>query len=82
MSTLETAIVFSTVMLVLCGFIVLPADLCADTINDASRAIEDVVNVDRDTLSQEKINTFLTGISENYRIIYGTILGEASDEEE
>ena len=82
MSSLETAIVFSAVLIVLSGLIVLPADLCARTLSDAMAAIEDVYERDSDVISPERLNTFFTGISENYRIIYGSILEEVSDEEE
>ena len=82
MSSLETAIVFSVVLTVLSGMIILPAQLCADTLSDAREAITDVIEPDADIISPERLNTFLTGISENYRIIYGAIAGEVSDEEE
>jgi len=82
MSSLETAIVFSVVLTVLSGMIIFPAELCADTLSDAREAITDVIEPDADIISPERLNTFLTGISENYRIIYGAIAGEVSDEEE
>ena len=81
MSTLETTIVISAVMLVLSALIILPAQLCAEALTDAQDAIEDVLSED-DLISPEPLNTFFTGISENYRIIYGSIVGEVSDEEE
>jgi hypothetical protein len=81
MSTLETTIVISAVMLVLSALIILPAQLCAEALTDAQDAIEDVLSED-DLISPERLNTFFTGISENYRIIYGSIVGEVSDEEE
>ena len=81
MSTLETTIVISAVMLVLTALIIFPARLCAEALNDAQAAIEDVLT-DDDLISPERLNTFLTGISENYRIIYGSIVEEVSDEEE
>jgi len=81
MSTLETSIVITFVMLVLSGLVILPARLCADTVIDARLAIEDVNTPDSDIMSAERLNTFLTGISENYRIIYGSIVEEVSDEE-
>ncbi len=73
MSTIETAVVITLVMLVLTGMIVLPARMCADTMNDAQDAIEDVMTQD-ELISPERLNTFLTGISENYRIIYGAFI--------
>ena len=82
MSSLETAIVFSVVLTVLSGMIILPAKLCADTLTDARDAVTDILEPDIDIISPERLNTFLTGISENYRIIYGAIAGEVSDAEE
>ncbi|MBR1797225.1 MAG: hypothetical protein IJ757_04335 [Clostridiales bacterium] len=81
MSTLESAIVMSAVMLVLAGLIIMPAKLCADTIDDGRYAINDILRDRDDVMSSESLNTFLTGISENYRIIYETIRGEVTDEE-
>lgn len=81
MSTLETTIVISAVMLVLSALIILPAQLCAEALTDVQDAIEDVLSED-DIISPERLNTFFTGISENYRIIYGSIVGEVSDGEE
>lgn len=80
MSTLEATIVITSVMIVLSGLIVMPAKLCAETIDDAESAINDVLE-DDNIMSAERLNTFLTGISENYRIIYGTLSAEVSDEE-
>ena len=82
MSSLETAIVFSVVLTVLSGMVILPASLCADTVSDAREAIADILEEDSDIISPERLNTFFTGISENYRIIYGALAGEVSDEEE
>lgn len=81
MSTLETTIVISAVILVLSALIIFPAQLCAEALTDAQAAIEDVLTED-DLISPERLNTFFTGISENYRIIYGSIVGKVSDEEE
>ena len=64
MSTLETTIVISAVMLVLSALIILPAQLCAEALTDAQDAIEDVLSED-DLISPERLNTFFTGISEN-----------------
>lgn len=82
MSTLETSVVFSAILLVLTGLIVLPARLCADTVEDINVAIADICYSDQEALSPERINTFLSGISDNYRIIYGTISGGLQDEGE
>jgi len=80
MSSLETAICYTVVLLVLSALILLPMKLCADTLFDANSAIEDVLDDTDGFISAERLNTFLVGLSENYRIIYGTILGEADDE--
>ena len=44
--------------------------------------MEDVLSREEDDMSPEGLNTFFTGISENYRMIYGALLGEVPDEEE
>ncbi len=82
MSTLETSIVFTFVLLVLSGLIVVPARLCADTAADSRHITDEVLNDYEDLISPERLNTFFTGLSENYRIIYGSLSGEAADEEE
>ncbi|MBO6192943.1 MAG: hypothetical protein J6O00_02050 [Clostridiales bacterium] len=82
MSTLETSIVFTFVLLVLSGLIVVPAILCADTAADSRYITDEVLNDYEDLISPERLNTFFTGLSENYRIIYGSLSGEAADEEE
>ena len=82
MSTLQTSIVFTFVLLVLSGLIVVPARLCADTAADSRYITDEVLNDYEDLISPERLNTFFTGLSENYRIIYGSLSGEAADEEE
>ncbi len=82
MSTLETSIIFSLVMLVLSGLIIGPAKLCAETITDDREAMEDILDGNSEIMSPERLNTFFTGISDNYRIIYGAVVGEVADEEE
>ena len=81
MSTLETAIVFSCVLLVISGLIILPAELCVKASADADDAVTDIMEEGAD-VNPEELNTFLSGISDNYRIIYGALLGEVSDEDE
>lgn len=93
-STLETAIVFTVVFMVIILMIVLPMNLCADSVNIANSANEEIsfhlqngditegrtINgIECHSTTPEELCTFLTGISENYRIIYGTII-EVSDE--
>lgn len=85
-STLETAIVFSTVLFVLAALIVMPADLICGSVDDVSDGFEelvfhsgntDVVNssviggTDCTDVSPERVCTFLTGISQNFRMITG-----------
>lgn len=82
MSTLETSIVFTFVLLVLSGLIVVPARLCVDTAADSRYITDEVLNDYEDLISPERLNTFFTGLSENYRIIYGSLSGEAANEEE
>lgn len=80
MSTVESAISITLVFLVLCALIIMPISICSQALNDANSSIEDVLTEDG-FITPEQLNTFLTGISENYRIIYGTIVEEVSNEE-
>ncbi|HAW16414.1 MAG TPA: hypothetical protein DCW41_06915 [Clostridiales bacterium] len=95
-STLETAVVFSTVLIILTFLITAPMLICGDirdeflvlleeqeqyTDNGELIREEDMGGYDLRDVGSERLNTFLTGISENYRIIYGT-LGEMFDEED
>ena len=78
-STLETAIVITAVIFVLTALIIVPADVCATCAAETSSAIEDVGD-GTDGISAEQLNTLLTGLSENYRIIYGGIEDALSEE--
>jgi len=78
MSTIEAAICFSGVFLVICALIVLPANLCLDAKEITVEAIEDVASEDDGFLSAERFNTLLTGLSENYRIIYSGLVEAVS----
>lgn len=79
-STLETAIVISAVIFILTAFIIFPADVCVDC-HSLTVEAEDDINDGPDGISSEQLNTLLTGLSENYRMIYGG-LSDAIDEEE
>lgn len=79
-STLETAIVFSTVFIVICIFIVLPLSVCGDAYDNFVEGSEEISNYYDSDYNAQSFNFMLTGISENYRMIYGT-LGDILDEE-
>ena len=78
-STFETAIVITAVIFVLTSLIIIPADVCIDCRGLTMDAIEDVVD-GADGISSEQLNTLLTGLSENYRMIYGGV-ADALEEE-
>ena len=78
-STLETAIVITAVIFVLTALIIIPADVCVDCAGETTTAVEDVEN-GTDGISAEQLNTLLTGLSENYRIIYGGVEDALSEE--
>ena len=89
-ATLENAIVSSTILIVICLLIVLPLELCSDAYDGFGKARDEIeyhegndeiirsFEVDGyscvDT-SPERFCTFLTGLSENYRLIYDTLAG-------
>ncbi len=77
-TTLESALVITAVIAVLVAFIIVPASFCADTVQDYKDAQEELYE-ERD-LTQEELCTFLTGISENYRLIYGGLRDAVTEE--
>ena len=97
MSTLETAIAFTVIIAFLTFMIVGPEKLALQCIEDVRAGRQEIGFYIQDhsllessdiggsesyNTSPEKLCTFLTGISDNYRIIYGTIAsGGGSDEE-
>ena len=78
-STFETAIVITAVLFVVDLFIIMRADVCIDCRGLTMDAIEDVGD-GADGISSEQLNTLLTGLSENYRMIYGGV-ADALEEE-
>lgn len=78
-STFETAIVITAVIFVLTALIIVPADVYIDCRSLTNDAIEDTGD-GTDGLSSEQLNTLLTGLSENYRMIYGGITDELEEE--
>lgn len=79
-STLETAIVITAVLFVLTALVIVPANYCIDCKISTDIACEDISD-GADGISSEQLNTLLTGLSENYRMIYGGISNELSEEE-
>ena len=90
MSTLETAIAFTVIITFLTFLIVCPEELALRSLEDVKAGGEEICfYIDDNSLldsrdiggneaynsSPEKLCTYLTGISDNYRIIYGTIAG-------
>lgn len=97
MSTLETAIAFTVIITFLTFLIVCPEELALRSIEDVKAGgeeigfyIDDSSLMDSRTIggsesyniSPEKLCTYLTGISDNYRIVYGTIAGGGGSDEE
>ena len=85
-STIETAIVFTLVLLIIVTLITGPERVCLDSIGDLKSGIREleieledsevaafyeVNGVNISDTSPERICTFLTGISDNFRLIYG-----------
>ena len=69
-STIETAIVFSIVFTVICMFIVFPLDLCGEAYSSYCLSCEDIDDFYSDKYNSQDFNFMLTGLSENYRLIY------------
>lgn len=71
-SSLETAIVFSTIFVIICFFIVVPLEFCGFAYNDFCDGCDELEDYYYDEYSAQDFNTFVVGISENYRLIYGS----------
>ena len=97
MSTLETAIAFTVIITFLTFLIVCPEELALQSLEDVKAGSEEIgFYIYDDSLmdsrdiggnesyntSPEKLCTYLTGISDNYRIIYGTIAGGGGSNED
>ena len=73
MSTLESAIVFSLVISLLTFMVTAPESVAMSAVDD--RKIGSAVSYDA---SPEKLCTYLTGLSDNFRLIYGKAASLAS----
>ena len=97
MSTLETAIAFTVIITFITFLIVGPEELALQCIEDVKAGqkeigffiedgglmeSKDIGGNESYNTSPEKLCTYLTGISDNYRIIYGTIASGGSSNEE
>ena len=99
MSTLEAAITFSLILIVLSFMITGPEAIALDSYESAKAGGNELfyMEQDREVLykntvdgalcydtSPEKFCTYLTGISDNFRLIYGSVFDlsqEAKDED-
>lgn len=86
MSTLESAIVFSLILTLLSFIVTAPEATALEAINDCKYGLEECEfqNGDLKLLTQKKIGnansydtsperlcTYLTGLSDNFRLVYG-----------
>ena len=99
MSTIESAIAFSLVLIMLAFMITAPEALALDSFERAKDGGNELFFMERDEdiadkvivggvdcydTSPEKLCTYLSGISDNFRLIYGSVYElsqEATDEE-
>lgn len=96
MSALESAIVFSLIIVLLIFMITGPEAIALDSFECAKDGGNELFFMERDRevvyenyvggavcydASPEKLCTYLTGISDNFRLIYGSVF-EMSKEEE
>lgn len=99
MSTLETAITFSLILVMLAFMITGPESIALDSFECAKDGGNELFFMERDKeiadkvvvsgvdcydTSPEKLCTYLSGISDNFRLIYGSVYElsqEAADEE-
>ena len=86
MSTLETAVVFSILLTILTFFVTAPESIASESFYDCKYGFEEYRFQNQDTklldekkigsavsydASAEKLCTYLTGLSDNFRLIYG-----------
>lgn len=100
MSTLETAICFTLILVLLTFMIAGPEAIALDSFECAKDGGNELFYMEQDRnvmyrntvhgaacydTSAERLCTYLTGISDNFRLIYGTVLDlskEAGNEED
>lgn len=100
MSTLETAICFTLILVLLTFMITGPEAIALDSFECAKDGGNELFYMEQDKnvmyrnsvhgaycydTSPERLCTYLTGISENFRLIYGSVLDlskEAGNEED
>ena len=100
MSTLESAICFSLILIMLCFMITGPQALALESMECAKDGGNELYYMERDKeiiykntvkgsvcydTSPEKLCTFLSGVSDNFRLVYGSVfelLKEEANEEE
>ena len=94
MSTLETAIVFTIVITILTFIVTAPESTAIEAFYDCRYGFEEYEYQNKDTrlltekkigsavsynTSPEKLCTYLTGLSDNFRLIYGRAATVASE---
>lgn len=87
-STIETALIFTVVLLVLSILITGPEDICLESLDDCRNGIQEVGFMLQDErissvvkigdvkvcdCSPERFCTYISGLSDCYRIVYGSI---------
>lgn len=78
-SSLETAIIFSLIITVICVLILFPLDTSGDAYKRYKSACEELEYYRDCEVNAQDFNYMLTNISENYRMIYGAA-GDISHE--
>lgn len=93
MSTLETAVVFTIILTMLTFFVTAPEKTAMEALSDCRMGFEEssFQNKDKKLYSEKKIGsavsydtspeklcTYLTGLSDNFRLIYGKAASLAS----
>lgn len=97
MSTIESAVVFSLILILLTFMITGPEAVALDSFDCAKDGGNELFYMERDRevvyrnevggavcydASPEKLCTYLTGISDNFRLVYGAVFDMAKEEED
>lgn len=83
MSTIETAISFTLVIIILTLLIVYPSDIIRDINNEKEAAnLQFVSHINNEEQCQEKFCTVFSSASDCYRMLYRSVEGVIFDEED
>ncbi|MBO4638060.1 MAG: hypothetical protein J5685_13070 [Clostridiales bacterium] len=82
-STLESALILPVIILVITGFVIWPLYTAQRSYRDFISGTDEIDQREPygTDIDVEDLNTFLAGLSDNYRMVYGGVMNAVSEEE-